>query len=272
MGASSAGTGTALASESTVSSPPEAGTSYLSVVQCPACFRRFTATAPPTGLVAPQNSPAAPLRLATPPPLPVQVSLRGVSTKFFVFSLNFEKFDVCRSFLLVVGPTRARPWSQRHRSAMTRLLELAAPTATRRSALYRPAEQVSVNRVAELVQEQKTRFCRLRRHHRDVKNHGKYPGPRPAYHSAGGTPRGLRRQPEAAWGIPQIPQRDIFLSAFHVASLMPQSDLSLLKMPISAIENVPAAPPRAIYLSVRPPRLLTAKMGAPRALNPKLRN
>ena len=106
-------------------------------------------------------------------------------------------------------------------------MELAAATASRWSELYGPAQQVSASRVAERLEEQKKRFCSLRRYHGDVKNHVKYHGPRPPYHSAGGTPGGLRRQPEAAWGIPQIPQRGIFLSAFHVASLMPQSDLYL---------------------------------------------
>jgi len=171
----------------------------------------------------------------------------------------------------IYATTVARQRSQRLRSALRRLLELLVATASRRSEQYGPAQQVSASRVAERVEEQKKCFCSLRRHHGDVKNHVKYHGPRPPYHSAGGTPGGLRRQPEAAWGIPLIPQRDIFLSVFHVAVLTPQSGLYLLKTRFSIIETAPAASPRAIYLSARPPRLIPEKMSEPQAANPHLR-
>ena len=94
----------------------------------------------------------------------------------------------------------------------------------------------------------------------------------PGLSLSGRHPQGAASPAGGRLGYPADTTTGIFLSVFHVAVLMPQSDLYLSKMPISSIENVPAAPPRAIYLSVRPPRLLTAKMGAPRALNPKLRN
>ena len=51
---------------------------------------------------------------------------------------NFGQFTICLSFVPVSDPTGARQRSQRHRSAMTRLSRLAAPTASLRSMLFRP--------------------------------------------------------------------------------------------------------------------------------------
>ena len=152
----------------------------------------------------------------------------------------------------MVGLTRARLRSQRPRSAIARLLELAPSTASGTSALYGSGEQVSASRVTERIEEQKKRFGTLRRYNGDVKNHVKYHGPRPPYHLAGGTPRGLRHQPEAAWGIPQIPQRGIFLIVFHVAVLTPQSDLRL-----SRASRISSETPRArsYVQSIDPPDL-----------------